>query len=70
MINCYENEQKKESKVRLSKLISFFLINLLDHEHITTDMIPESITTLISENSKEHDIQKLNERLLDKELSK
>ena len=70
MITCYENEQKKESKVRLSKLISFFLINLLDHEHITTDMIPESITTLISENSKEHDIQKLNERLLDKELSK
>ena len=70
MITCYENEQKKESKVRLSKLISFFLLNLLDHEHITTDMIPESITTLISENIKEHDIQKLNERLLDKELSK
>ena len=70
MITCYENEQKKESKVRLSKLISFFLLNLLDHEHITTDMIPESITTLISENIKEHDIQKLNDKLLNKELSK
>ena len=70
MITCYENEQKKESKVRLSKLISFFLLNLLDHEHITTDMIPESITTLISENIKEHDIQKLNDKLLNKELSR
>ena len=70
MITCYENEQKKESKVRLSKLISFFLLNLLDHEHITTDMIPESITTLISENIKEHDIQKLIDKLLNKELSK
>ena len=70
MITCYENEQKKESKVRLSKLISFFLLNLLDHEHITTDMIPESITTLISENIKEHDIQKLNDKLLNKELRK
>ena len=70
MITCYENEQKKESKVRLSKLISFFLLNLLDHEHITTDMIPESINTLISENIKEHDIQKLNDKLLNKELSK
>ena len=70
MITCYENEQKKESKVRLSKLISFFLLNLLDHEHITTDMIPESITTLINENLKEHDIQKLNEKIANKELSK
>ena len=70
MITCYENEQKKESKVRLAKLISFFLLNLLDHEHITTDMIPESITSLISENIKEHDIQKVNDKLLNKELSK
>ena len=70
MITCYENEQKKESKVRLSKLISFFLLNLSDHEHITTDMIPESITTLINENLKEHDIQKLNEKIANKELSK
>ena len=70
MITCYENEQKKESKVRLAKLISFFLLNLLDHEHITTDMIPESINTLISENIKEHDIQKLNDKLLNQELSK
>ena len=70
MITCYENEQKKESKVRLSKLISFFLLNLLDHEHITYDMIPESINILFNEKSNEHDVQKLHDKLLNKELNK
>ena len=70
IIICYENEQKKESKNRLAKLISFFLLNLLDHEHITTDMIPESINVLFTEKIKDHDIQKLHDKLLNKELSK
>ena len=70
IIICYENEQKKESKNRLAKLISFFLLNLLDHEHITTDMIPESINALFTEKIKDNDIQKLHDKLLNKELSK
>ena len=70
IIICYENEQKKESKNRLAKLISFFLLNLLDHEHITTDMIPESINVLFTEKIKDNDIQKLHDKLLNKELSK
>ena len=70
LIECYENESKKESKVRLAKLIAFFLINLLDHEHITTDMIPETISVIFNEKSKDNDILKLQEKLLNKELSK
>ena len=70
IIVCYENETKKESKIRLSKLIAFFLINLLDHEHITTDMIPESISVIFSEKIKDNDILRLQEKLLNKELSK
>ena len=61
---------KQESKIRLSKLIAFFLINLLDHEHITTDMIPESISVIFSEKIKDNDILRLQEKLLNKELSK
>ena len=70
LIECYESETKKETKVRLAKLIAFFLINLLDHEHITTDMIPETISVIFNEKSKDNDIQKLQEKLLNKELSK
>ena len=70
LIECYENESKKESKVRLAKLIAFFLINLLDHEHITTDMIPETISVIFNEKTKDNDILKLQEKLLNKELSK
>jgi hypothetical protein len=70
IIVCYETETKKESKIRLSKLIAFFLINLLDHEHITTDMIPESISVIFSEKIKDNDILRLQEKLLNKELSK
>ena len=70
LIKCYTNEQKPEPKKRLAKLISFFLINLLDHEHITYDMIPESINILFNEKSNEHDVQKLHDKLLNKELNK
>ena len=35
IIKNYESEGKKDQKNRLAKLISFFILNLLDHEHIT-----------------------------------
>ena len=70
LIACYESEPKKESKSRLSKLIAFFLLNLLDHEHISTDMVPESVNVLFNEKTKDNDMQKLQEKLLNKELSK
>ena len=64
IIKNYEEEQKKESKVRLAKLISFFLMNLLDHEHITLDMIPPTINTIFSEKTnKDPDIMKLQEKI-------
>ena len=71
IVKCYENETKKDIKGRLAKLVSFFLINLLDHEHITENMIPESINVLFNEKTiKDKDIHGLYERLSNKELSK
>ena len=43
IIKNYESEGKKDQKNRLAKLISFFILNLLDHEHITISMIPTTI---------------------------
>ena len=64
IIKNYEEEQKKEAKVRLAKLISFFLMNLLDHEHITFDMIPSTINIIFSEKTnKDPDILKLQEKI-------
>ena len=70
VVKCYENETKKEIKSRIAKVVSFFLINLLDHEHITEEVIPQSINVLFSEKTKDKEIHKLYERLLNKELSK
>ena len=64
IIKNYEEEQKKEAKTRLAKLISFFLMNLLDHEHITYDMIPPTINAIFSEKTnKDPDIMKLQEKI-------
>ena len=70
IVKCYEEETKKEAKPRIAKVISFFLINLLDHEHITEEIIPQSITVIFNEKTKDKDIIRLSERLLNKELSK
>ena len=63
IIKNYENEPKKDQKNRLAKLISFFILNLLDHEHITTNMIPDSISTLFNEKSRDPDVLKLQDKL-------
>ena len=62
IIKNYENETKREQKTRLAKLISFFILNLLDHEHINIDMIPSSINVLFNEKNKDPDLAKLKER--------
>ena len=69
VIKCYENETKDDVKKRMPKIISFFLISLLNYEHITEDMIPKSIFVMFDEKSKDPDIQKLRERLLNKDLA-
>ena len=63
IIKNFETETKKEQKVRLAKLISFFILNLLDHEHINIDMIPPTINVLFSEKNKDPDLLKLQERI-------
>jgi len=68
IIKNFDSETKKEQKNRLAKLISFFLINLLDHEHITIDMIPPSIDTLFKEKNKDPDIHKLEEKIRNKSI--
>ena len=63
IIKNFESETKKDQKKRLAKLISFFILNLLDHEHITIDIIPPSINSLFSEKHKDPDIQKLQDTI-------
>jgi hypothetical protein len=63
IIKSYENETKKEEKSRLCKLTSFFITNLLDHEHITLDMIPPNISVMFAEKSRDADVLRLQERI-------
>ena len=53
----------RDAKLRLSKLLSFFLCNLLDHEHITFDAIPPSIDEIFKENCEEPDILLLKQKI-------
>ena len=70
-VKCYENETKKDMKARFVKVVAFFLLNLLDHEHITEEVIPESIKVIFNEKTiKDKDIHQLYDRLSNKELSK
>ena len=63
IIKNFESETRKEQKNRLAKLISFFILNLLDHEHITISMIPSSISILFNEKSRDPDVLKLQDKL-------
>ena len=63
IIKNYESETRKDQKNRLAKLISFFILNLLDHEHITINMIPSSIDNLFNEKCRDPDVIKLHEKL-------
>ena len=70
IIKCYENETKPDVKVRLSKFTCFSLINLLDYEHITADVIPENINIILNEKKNEEVVKILSDKLLlSKELN-
>ena len=62
LIYFFEIEENEEQKIRKGELISFFICNLLDFEHITVDMIPTTINVLFSEKNKSEGIMDLHEK--------
>ena len=66
ILHCiYElkEENNKMNKLRMSRIFSFFLCNLLDHEHITVENIPPSIDEIFKENYQEPDILLLKQKM-------
>ena len=64
IIKEYKEQNSLEQKLRLAKLFSFFILNLLTHEHITVDVIPTSINVILDKNYKDPDIIKLRETII------
>ena len=64
IIKEYNEQNSLEQKLRLAKLFSFFILNLLTHEHITVDVIPTSINVILDKNYKDPDIIKLRETII------
>ena len=63
IMDNYKNEKKKESKTRLARLTAFFIINLIEHEHIGINIIPEEVNEIFNEKTKDDDIIKLKKIL-------
>lgn len=63
IMDNYKNEKKKESKTRLARLTAFFIINLIEHEHIGINIIPEEVNEIFNEKTKDDDIIKLKKTL-------
>ena len=64
IINEYKEELNLELKLRLGKLISFFILNLLELKHITVDIIPTSINIILDENDKNPDTVQLKKTII------
>ena len=64
IINEYKEELNLELKLRLGKLISFFILNLLELKHIIVDIIPTSINIILDENDKNPDTVQLKKTLI------
>lgn len=64
IINEYKEELNLELKLRLGKLISFFILNLLELKHITVDIIPTSINIILDENDKNPDTIQLKKTFI------
>jgi hypothetical protein len=63
IMDNYKNEKKKESKTRLGRLTAFFITNLIEHEHISTSIIPDEVNEIFNEKTKDDDISKLKKFL-------
>ncbi len=40
IINGYKNEPKKDLKMRFARIISIFVMNLIENEHLHFDKVP------------------------------
>ena len=63
LMDNYKNEKKKESKTRLARLTAFFISNLIEHEHLGKNIIPEEVNEIFNDKYKDDDIIKLKKIL-------
>ena len=63
LMDNYKNEKKKESKTRLARLTAFFISNLIEHEHLGKNVIPEEVNEIFNDKYKDDDINKLKKIL-------
>jgi hypothetical protein len=63
LMDNYKNEKKKESKTRLARLTAFFISNLIEHEHLGKNIIPEEVNEIFKDKYKDDDITKLKKIL-------
>ncbi len=63
LMDNYKNEKKKESKTRLARLTAFFISNLIEHEHLGKNIIPEEVNEIFNDKYKDDDIMKLKKIL-------
>ena len=59
----FKNEINMNTKERLGKIFGFFILNLLNHNHITIDMIPPSINALFNEEYNDKEISLLRKKI-------
>jgi hypothetical protein len=59
----FKNETNVYTKERLGKIFGFFILNLLNHNHITIDMIPPSINLLFNEEYNDKEILLLRKKI-------
>ena len=63
LMDNYKNKKKKESKTRLARLTAFFISNLIEHEHLGKNIIPEEVNEIFKDKCKDDDILKLKKIL-------
>ena len=59
----FKKEINMHTKERLGKIFGFFILNLLNHNHITIDMIPPSINALFNEEYNDKEISLLRKKI-------
>ena len=64
LLDNLKEEKVEFNKIRLARLISFVVLNLLENEHINLSMIPEEIKVIFEIKSMNDDMKNLKKRLV------